>query len=67
MKPDQVKENGEDLRLHLVLPLGSGGRRSMTATVALTALDDERQARFDAEVEDLLGHLVRQQVEHGRE
>ena len=49
---------GEDLRLHLVLPLGGGRGRSMTATVALTALDEEKQARFDAEVEDLLAHFV---------
>jgi len=50
-KNKEVK--GEDLRLHLDLPLGSGRGRSLTATVALMALDEEGRARFDAAVEDL--------------
>jgi hypothetical protein len=65
MNQQNKEGNGEDLRQHLVLPLGSGGRRSMTATVASTALDERRQAQFDAAVKDLLAHLVRQQVSKG--
>jgi hypothetical protein len=34
----------------------------MTATVALTALDDERQARFDAEVKALLADMIRRAI-----
>ena len=56
------KGNGEDLRLQLVLPLDSGGRRSMTATVSMTTLDEDQRARFEAEVEILLTQFVRQQV-----
>lgn len=55
--------NGEDPRLQMVLKLDSGRQRGMTATVRMTALNDEQQARFDAEVEDLLAHFVRQQVQ----
>jgi hypothetical protein len=37
----------------------------MTATVGITALDEQRQAQFDAAVEDLLAQLVRRQVGEG--
>jgi hypothetical protein len=55
--------NGDDLRLQFVLPLDGGGRREMTATVCVTALDDAHQARFDAEIDNLLLQLIRQQSE----
>ena len=60
------EENGEDSRLQLILKLDGGGRREMTATVRMTALDDEQQARFEAEVENLMAHMVRRQVERER-
>ena len=66
MNPWNKEGNGEDLRLHLILPLSSGRRgSSMTATVAWTVLNEQRQAQFQAAVEDLLAHLVRQQVSKG--
>jgi hypothetical protein len=62
MKSEQVRGNGEDLRLHLDLSLDGGRGRGMTATIGMTALNDEQQARFEAEVEILLTQFVRQQV-----
>ena len=62
MNAQKKEENGEDLRLQLVLPLDGGGRREMTATVIMTALNDAQQARFEAEVEDLLAQLAQRQV-----
>ena len=61
-KPMNMNKNGENSRLQLVLKLDSGRRREITATVMLMALDEARQSRFDAEVEDLLAQFVRQQV-----
>ena len=61
MNKQNKEVDGEEARL-LVLPLDGGGQRGMTATVVLTALSDEQQARFDAEVEDLLAQLAQQQV-----
>ncbi|MEA2710783.1 MAG: hypothetical protein QOF78_3384 [Phycisphaerales bacterium] len=58
--------NGEDLRLHLVLKPDGGRRRGMTATVSMTALDAQQQARFDAEVQTLLADLIRQALKNGR-
>ena len=52
----------KDSRLQLVLKLGSEGRRGMTATIRMTVLNDEQQARFHAEVEDLFAQLMRRQV-----
>ena len=62
MNPQKQEGNGEDLRPPIVLPLGGGRRRNATATIRMTALDEIRQAQFDAAIADLLAHLVRQQV-----
>lgn len=61
MNPQNNVNKGEETRLQFVLPLDSGGRCEMTATVLLTALDDDRQTRLDAEIENLLRELIRQQ------
>jgi hypothetical protein len=65
MNERNKEESGKELPLQLVLPLGSGGRGSMTATVAVTVLDDKRQMQFEVEIQDLLAHLVRRQVREG--
>jgi hypothetical protein len=65
MNQQNREENGEELPLRLVLPLGSRRRGSMTAIVRTTTLDEQRQAQFDAAVEDLLAQLVRRQVKEG--
>ncbi|HEX8524208.1 MAG TPA: hypothetical protein VF669_18280 [Tepidisphaeraceae bacterium] len=66
MNQQNKEGNGEDSRLHLVLKLDSGRRREMTATVRTTALNDEQQTRFDAEVETLLADLVRGALQNKR-
>lgn len=62
MNRQKVKE-GDSLPLQFVLPLDSGGRRMTTATVKVTALDDAKQARLDAEVDNLLLELIRRRCE----
>jgi predicted type IV restriction endonuclease len=63
MNRNQVDENGEDRRQQIVLKLDGRGRREMTATVSLTAINDEQQARFDAEVQTLMSDLVRRALQ----
>jgi hypothetical protein len=65
MNSRNKKDNGEDLRLQLVLTPDGGRRRGMTATVSMTALDAQQQARFDAEVQTLLADLIRQAFKNG--
>ncbi len=66
MNSHYMKGNGEDPRLHLVLPLDSGRRHSITATVVATAMDDEQQARFEADVQTLLAELIREALQDRR-
>jgi hypothetical protein len=54
--------NGEDSRPQLFLKLNSHGRREMTATISMTALNDDQQACFDAEIEDLFAQLLQHRV-----
>ena len=55
------KENGEKPRLQFTLTLGGERERKMTATVMVTALDNTQQARFDAEVDNLLLQMIQKQ------
>lgn len=60
MEPQKQIENGEEPRLHQVLPLVGGGRGNPMVTVSMTALDETQQARVDAAVAALLAAMVRQ-------
>ena len=62
------KGNGADSRVTLTLsPNGNGARgRALSASVVLGPLDEQQQTRFDAEVQMLLAHLVRQQIQSRR-
>lgn len=61
MNRQKQKENGNDLRLHLVLQPDGEGRCGITATIALMALEEPQQARFEVEVDNLLLQLIQQQ------
>jgi hypothetical protein len=61
MNQKNKEENGNDLHLHLLLQPDGEGRCGITATVTLTTLDEPQEARFDAEVENLLLQLIQQQ------
>ena len=62
------KGNGADLRVTLTLsPNGNGARgRALSVSVVMRPLDEQQQARFDAEVQMLLAHLARQQIQSRR-
>jgi hypothetical protein len=61
MNPQNKVKDGGDPRLQFVLQLDGSGIRGMTATIQVTALNEADQARFDAEVDNLLLQLIRQQ------
>lgn len=56
---DHLKENGEDLRLQIVLPLDGGGTRKSTATITMVALTETEQEHVDAKIQSLLSSLAR--------
>ena len=60
MKPWKDKDSEESPR-ELIVRLVGGGRCEMKAAVRMALLDEAEEKRFDAEIENLLRELIRQQ------
>ncbi len=65
MEPQKQIENGEEFRLHFVLPLVGGGRGNPTATIRLLVMEETQQAQFDTEFTKLLAEMAKQFVTQG--
>ena len=62
MPHQKQKENGEDLRLQIVLSLVGGGTRKRMATITLVALTETEQERVNADVQSLLAGWARKAI-----